>query len=130
MEKLFFDLEMPITKLLTEMEIKGIFLKGEEFNAYSKELGKELEDCEKDIYRLVGHEFNIASPKQLQEVLFEERKLTPRFFGCAYKRFKLELGIFLCDYFRHFILVFNGKNEFGIRSSGNQALVAYYNRKT
>lgn len=77
LEKLFFDLEMPITKLLTEMEIKGIFLKGEELNAYSKELGKELEDCEKDIYRLVGHEFNIASPKQLQEVLFEERKLTP-----------------------------------------------------
>ncbi|MGI5063775.1 DNA polymerase I [Treponema denticola] len=77
LEKLFFDLEMPITKLLTEMEIKGIFLKGEELTAYSKELGKELEDCEKDIYRLVGHEFNIASPKQLQEVLFEERKLTP-----------------------------------------------------
>ena len=77
LEKLFFDLEMPITKLLTEMEIKGIFLKGEELNTYSKELGKELEDCEKDIYRLVGHEFNIASPKQLQEVLFEERKLTP-----------------------------------------------------
>ena len=77
LEKLFFDLEMPITKLLTEMEIKGIFLKGEELTSYSKELGKELEDCEKDIYRLVGHEFNIASPKQLQEVLFEERKLTP-----------------------------------------------------
>lgn len=77
LEKLFFDLEMPITKLLTEMEIKGIFLKGEELNAYSKELGKELEECEKDIYKLVGHEFNIASPKQLQEVLFEERKLTP-----------------------------------------------------
>ncbi|UTC65580.1 DNA polymerase I [Treponema sp. OMZ 788] len=77
LEKLFFDLEMPITKLLTEMEIKGIFLKGEELDAYSKELGKELEECEKDIYKLVGHEFNIASPKQLQEVLFEERKLTP-----------------------------------------------------
>ncbi|AIN94637.1 DNA polymerase I [Treponema putidum] len=75
LEKLFFDLEMPITKLLTEMEIKGIFLKGEELTAYSKELGIELEECEKDIYRLVGHEFNIASPKQLQEVLFEERKL-------------------------------------------------------
>ncbi|WP_024470043.1 DNA polymerase I [Treponema pedis] len=76
-EKLFYELEMPITLLLAKMEIEGIHIKKEELEIYSKELGIEIEEAEKDIYRLAGHEFNIASPKQLQEVLFTERKLKP-----------------------------------------------------
>ncbi len=74
-EKLFYDLEMPVTLLLSKMEIAGIHLKKEELQTFSQELGIEIEEAEKDIYRLAGHEFNIASPKQLQEVLFIERKL-------------------------------------------------------
>lgn len=76
-EELFYNLEMPITLLLSKMEIAGIYLKKEELQDYAKELGKEMTIAEKDIYSIAGHEFNIASPKQLQEVLFTERKLKP-----------------------------------------------------
>ena len=74
---LFETLEMPLMPLLAEMEIRGIFLKKEELAAFSKELAEKLAVEEAAIYKLVGHPFNIASPKQLQEVLFTERKLPP-----------------------------------------------------
>ena len=61
--------------LLADMEAQGIFLKKEELAAFSEELAGTLARDEAEIYKLVGHPFNIASPKQLQEVLFTERKL-------------------------------------------------------
>ena len=72
---LFETLEMPLMPLLADMEAQGIFLKKEELAAFSEELADTLEQNEAEIYKLVGHPFNIASPKQLQEVLFTERKL-------------------------------------------------------
>ncbi|MGP1489875.1 MAG: DNA polymerase I [Treponema sp.] len=74
---LFETLEMPLMPLLAEMEMRGIFLKKEELYAFSQELAEKLTMEEAAIYKLVGHPFNIASPKQLQEVLFTERKLPP-----------------------------------------------------
>ncbi len=74
---LFTNLEMPLLTILGDMELSGIRLEKEALADFSVELGKDIEATEKDIYALVGHEFNIASPKQLQEVLFTERKLTP-----------------------------------------------------
>ena len=73
--KLFETLEMPLMPLLADMEAQGIFLKKEELAAFSEELAGTLARDEAEIYKLVGHPFNIASPKQLQEVLFTERKL-------------------------------------------------------
>ena len=72
---LFETLEMPLMPLLADMEAQGIFLKKEELAAFSEELANTLARDEAEIYKLVGHPFNIASPKQLQEVLFIERKL-------------------------------------------------------
>ena len=72
---LFETLEMPLMPLLADMEAQGIFLKKEELAAFSEELADTLARDEAEIYKLVGHPFNIASPKQLQEVLFTERKL-------------------------------------------------------
>ena len=72
---LFETLEMPLMPLLADMEAQGIFLKKEELAAFSEELADTLARNEAEIYKLVGHPFNIASPKQLQEVLFTERKL-------------------------------------------------------
>ena len=72
---LFETLEMPLMPLLADMEAQGIFLKKEELAAFSEELEDMLVRNEAEIYKLVGHPFNIASPKQLQEVLFTERKL-------------------------------------------------------
>ena len=75
--KLFADLEMKILPVLAEMELYGIHLDTAALSDYSSELAKDIESAQKDIFEIVGHEFNIASTKQLQEVLFTERGLKP-----------------------------------------------------
>jgi DNA polymerase-1 len=72
---LFRNLEMPLLPILSEMEGRGIRIEAEVLRSYGKELAGQLRSIEQEIYNLVGHEFNIASTKQLQEVLFKERKL-------------------------------------------------------
>ncbi|MDR2136356.1 MAG: DNA polymerase I [Treponema sp.] len=72
---IFENLEMPLLPILAEMEGEGIKIDPKVLKDYGEELGTELAQVEKDTYRLVGHEFNLGSPKQLQEVLFVERKL-------------------------------------------------------
>ena len=77
LEELFYEMEMKVLPILTGMEIRGIHLDKKALNDYSKELTAEIENQKKTIYEQVGHTFNIASTKQLQQVLFEERKLVP-----------------------------------------------------
>lgn len=74
LEKLF-QLEMKVLPILTKMELAGIHLDTATLHAYNKELTEGIAAAEQSIYKEVGHEFNIASPKQLQTVLFEERGL-------------------------------------------------------
>ncbi|GHT74286.1 DNA polymerase I [Spirochaetia bacterium] len=74
---LFRDLEMPLLPILAEMEGIGIKIEPKVLTDYGVELSKELAETQAKTYATVGHEFNLASPKQLQEVLFTERKLTP-----------------------------------------------------
>ena len=74
LEKLF-QLEMQVLPILTKMELTGIHLDTATLHAYNKELTEGIAAAEQSIYKEVGHEFNIASPKQLQTVLFEERGL-------------------------------------------------------
>jgi DNA polymerase-1 len=75
--KLYRELEMPTLPILGSMEAEGILVDSGELRAYGVELEKELDSIQRDIWKDVGREFNIASPKQLQEVLFVERKLQP-----------------------------------------------------
>ncbi|HOJ99939.1 MAG TPA: DNA polymerase I [Termitinemataceae bacterium] len=72
---LFTDLEMPLLPILAEMERVGIRIDPRILREYGKELDQQLASLEQEVYRLVGHPFNISSTKQLQEVLFVERKL-------------------------------------------------------
>lgn len=74
---LFNNIEMPLLVLLSEMEIKGIKLDKEKLINFSKELDEKIKTIEKKAEDEAGHEFNIASYKQLQTVLFEERGLKP-----------------------------------------------------
>jgi DNA polymerase-1 len=74
---LFTDLEMPILPILAEMEGAGIRIEKKVLRDYGTELSGELQDIETRTYDTVGHEFNLGSPKQLQEVLFVERRLSP-----------------------------------------------------
>ncbi len=75
LDGIFGSLEMPLVPILAEMEEKGIIVNAAELRKYGVELESGLADIEKKVFALVGHEFNLASTKQLQEVLFVERRL-------------------------------------------------------
>ncbi|OGX15361.1 MAG: hypothetical protein A2166_04470 [Omnitrophica WOR_2 bacterium RBG_13_41_10] len=72
---LFFDLEMPLVDVLADMELNGIKLDTPVLKELSQDLEKRLIALIKDIYDISGTEFNINSPKQLREILFERLKL-------------------------------------------------------
>ena len=74
---LFEELELPLVPLLAGMELEGIGLDVFALEEYSAYLGEQITQTEREIFDLVGHDFNIGSTKQLQQVLFEERKLQP-----------------------------------------------------
>ncbi len=72
MQKPLNDIEIPLMKVLTEMEQRGISLDGERLKTFSIELAQRLADLTQKIYAEGGKEFNISSPKQLGEMLFED----------------------------------------------------------
>ncbi|WP_332238939.1 DNA polymerase I [Sporolactobacillus sp. KGMB 08714] len=76
-EQLLSELEMPLSRVLARMEFTGVKTSGETLKAMGGELDATLEVIEQDIYRSAGVSFNINSPKQLGEVLFEKLMLPP-----------------------------------------------------
>ncbi len=78
LDALYRDLEIPLIEVLAELEYNGIRLDVPLLARLGKEMAGQLEAIEKEIYALAGHPFNIASPKQLREVLFDELKLPPQ----------------------------------------------------
>lgn len=72
MEKLFYDIEMPLTKVLFDMERIGVLVQPGQLKAYGEALTGRIGELEQAIYRQAGGEFNINSPKQLGEILFEK----------------------------------------------------------
>lgn len=78
LEKLYHELEEPLINVLVDLEFEGIKLDAEFLNNYSKELQEELENLQKEIHEEAGVEFNIASPKQVGEVLFDKMEIPYR----------------------------------------------------
>ncbi|HUM45362.1 MAG TPA: DNA polymerase I [Chitinophagales bacterium] len=74
-EKLFSEVEVPLVPVLAAMEFEGVKIDKEFLNDYSKQLEKEIVQVEKEVYELAGVRFNLASPKQLGEVLFDKLKI-------------------------------------------------------
>lgn len=72
MEKLFYNIEMPLSYILFAMEKEGIIAKKDALKEYGDKLGVRIAELEKTIYEAAGCEFNINSPKQLGEILFEK----------------------------------------------------------
>ncbi len=72
---LFLDIELPLAYVLADMEIEGISVKREVLDEMGEELKLEIERLEKEIYFLADTEFNIMSPKQLGEILFEKMEI-------------------------------------------------------
>ena len=72
MLSLFTDIEMPLSVVLYRMEAEGILVKPDKLSEYSDKLAEELMKLEESIYKDAGEKFNINSPKQLGEILFEK----------------------------------------------------------
>ena len=72
---LYNNIEYPLIKVLAKMEIEGIRVDAKILEDMKKDISTKIEEVEKDIYTLAGEEFNIASPKQLGEILFDKLKL-------------------------------------------------------
>ncbi|RPF55388.1 DNA polymerase I [Aquisalibacillus elongatus] len=74
-DDLYYNLEMPLSHILAEMEYVGVSVDVERIKEMQQDLGERLEKIEEDIYELAGQSFNINSPKQLGKVLFEDLEL-------------------------------------------------------
>ena len=75
LSRVFYEVECPLVPVLVEIESNGVKLDSEALISFSNDLKDELFDKKAEIYRLAGMEFNIDSPKQLGEVLFDHLKL-------------------------------------------------------
>ena len=74
-EKLFYEIEMPLMPVLAEMEMTGVCLDTNSLSETSKQLTQRMLDIEQRIYELAGEHFNIASPKQVGDILFDKLKI-------------------------------------------------------
>ena len=77
-DDLFYNIEMPLVPVLAEMEMNGVLLDTKALAETSRTLTDRMKQIEQNIYKLAGHEFNIASPKQVGEVLFGEMKIVDK----------------------------------------------------
>src|SRR6516165_8195985 len=77
-ERVFNEVENPLVKVLTDMEFEGIRIDEGFLKEYSKQLDMDARQAEENVYRDAGVRFNLSSPKQLGEVLFEKLKLDPK----------------------------------------------------
>jgi DNA polymerase-1 len=77
-EKVFLEVENPLVKVLTDMEFEGIRVDEDFLKEYSKTLEKEAALAEESVYQQAGVRFNLSSPKQLGEVLFDKLQLDPK----------------------------------------------------
>ena len=75
LEKLFYDIEMPLIYVLAEMEMNGVRIDTESLKETSEVLTSRMKELEQRIHQLAGEDFNIASPKQVGEILFGKLKI-------------------------------------------------------
>lgn len=74
-EKLLYELEIPLVRVLSAMEIEGVKLDVQALSELSSTLQKDLVQTQSEIFEIAGLEFNVGSPKQLGEILFEQMKI-------------------------------------------------------
>lgn len=77
-ESLFYNIEIPLLRVLADMELEGIRLDTEFLKSLSGALDNDIRELEKKIYGEAGETFNISSPKQLGEILFEKLKIVDK----------------------------------------------------
>lgn len=78
---LFFDLEMPLIEVLAEIENNGVKINSKFLKKLSVDFQSRIEEIEKKTWKLAGEKFNLASPKQLKEILFDHLKISTAGIG-------------------------------------------------
>ena len=78
LSKIFYDIEIPMINVLSEMETEGIKIDTSYLEKLDKEFEEDLEKLKKEIFKKSGEEFNLNSPKQLGEILFDKLKLVSK----------------------------------------------------
>ncbi|MFT6360324.1 MAG: DNA polymerase-1 [Saprospiraceae bacterium] len=78
LDELYETMEAPLSKVLVDLEYEGIRLDAQFLNDYSKVLGERVLEAEKKVYEEAGIQFNIASPKQVGQILFEKLEIPYR----------------------------------------------------
>jgi DNA polymerase I len=101
LRKLFDEIEIPLVPVLASMEAEGVMLDTEALKEYSIQLGKEVIEVEKQIFELAGQTFNISSPKQLGEILFEKLRITDKPSRTATKQYSTGEEILVKLLYRH-----------------------------
>jgi DNA polymerase-1 len=77
LDKLFFEIEMPLVSVLAKMQANGVKVEPKVLEDLLKEVDKRIARAKKDTFKIAGREFNLNSPKQLSVVLFEDLKIKP-----------------------------------------------------
>ena len=78
LEKLFYDIEMPLMQVLAQMECNGVTIDVESLRQSSISMTEQLVNIEQEIYKLAGYKFNVSSPKQVGELIFEHLKIVDK----------------------------------------------------
>jgi DNA polymerase I len=101
LRKLFDEIEIPLVPVLASMEAEGVMLDTEALKDYSVQLGKEIVEVEKQIFDQAGQKFNISSPKQLGEILFEKLRISEKPSRTATKQYSTGEDVLVKLLYRH-----------------------------
>ncbi len=77
LDQVYTSIELPLLPVLAKMEWTGVAIDVKAVNKMAQQLGRQLDQLEKDIQTMAGHDFNVRSPQQLAEVLFDQLNLSP-----------------------------------------------------
>lgn len=77
-DQLFYEMEMPLVRVLTEMEMNGVRIDTKALQEVSESLTKRMNDLEAQIHQLAGESFNVSSPKQVGDILFEKLQIAEK----------------------------------------------------
>ena len=131
-ERVFYEVENPLVKVLTDMEFEGIRVDTGFLIEYSKELDREARQAEERVYTQAGERFNLGSPKQLGEVLFERMQLDPKAKKTKTGQYATGEDVLLKLASRHQIVddILAYRELTKLKSTYVDALPAMINRKT
>lgn len=132
LEKLFYDIEMPVHEVLVSMQYEGVFCDSDILSSLGFKISADLEKIEKEIIAVVGRHVNLNSPKQVRELLFDELKLTPQGKSDKGDTFSTDAQVLAKLASEHVVpgMILKYRELYKLKSTYIDALPTYINPKT